>query len=592
MPASAPPTTRSHRFRPSSKRGWAIIDAGSRLVKCGVYAAAAERLSLVGERVFDIQAEGLLSGDEMASAVAELLHSVERLPVGLVLPQSVAISQVVDLEPGGVEDENARLKQGIRALTGLAEGRFVHDSSPLRPNARGENPYWMTVGREKAIAKLIAPWLANGIRIEFVTTSGNALLAAFRESHPSEKEAYLVDLGATQTTMVQLIDGQPAHMASLSWGGEMLAEAIVGVGGAGFDEQEGRLQAENLFTDEACGPPLRRTLDGWLDRLNQQFAEWREEREPAAPADPGARQTVYLYGGYANLNSLMEYLNGQVEGLCFSAGAASPGADEHVLSRGAALIASQLSDHRASLLPDSLARASMRRARANRLQRISLGILLFAVIALGMGIFEMKTRVAGLADANDQAESVLREVEQAESLLRERDQLARWMAPIVDRQVASIEAVETLRLLQEVKQEFDFTVLRFADRRSYFRPSYQASSRRNGPSPEGEAERTYEAESTMGLQAFVVDLMLEGDPAAQMDQLGAIVLRLREESLFSNVDRLLQRPTQDNAPRESALAGETYALMLTLNERRSRGPWRKGSGRDASASASGEEAAP
>ncbi|HEX2922513.1 MAG TPA: hypothetical protein VHS28_00615, partial [Chloroflexota bacterium] len=76
------------------------LDAGSRRLKLLLAESDFGRLRLHKEEILDLQAEGLVSADEIKTHLqARLEDWGTPPPLALALPQHVSISQVVDLPP-------------------------------------------------------------------------------------------------------------------------------------------------------------------------------------------------------------------------------------------------------------------------------------------------------------------------------------------------------------------------------------------------------------------------------------------------------------------------------------------------------------
>ncbi|TVP76969.1 MAG: hypothetical protein EA353_11275 [Puniceicoccaceae bacterium] len=557
-------------LRPKFKQHWLAVDIGTRFVKCGYLTAHRGEVKTSGVRTIDIQNEGLLSPDEIAASLARLVGEVEPVSVCLVLPQSAAISQVIDLDDINASTQTAQIEQSIRAITGLSEGHFVYDGAPLRPFGPYRAPFWVSVAREEVLSQHLGPILAHGLRVEAVTTVGNAILASFRAACPEVENACIVDFGATQTTVALLQNGQPTHLTSFPSGGESLTQALLEYSAStDFEGFEKRLLGENLSQDPVLGPTLRQAVVNWRKDCVSQLNEWAEE-SPTTALDPDA--PVYLCGGFSTVPGLFDLLNEDAAEAArfqpFPCGSLAPSkALTHPLT-GAVLLASGQSTYQASILPRPLARMAQRR-RHLTLSQLALTVT-FAILVLVLlgGILERRSLAHSLQKEHLHNRAAFKEGEAATRLLRQRDRLAERIAPIVDRQIGSIEAVKTLRLLQNVNQEFEFSLVRFADRRNFHSNDQNGAEAgftrsKNGPRRPAVNDGT-ETREPMGLHAFVADLAIAGDPATRLDTLGAIVMRLREEDFFANVDRLIERPQADH--RTDIPVDGTYALQLTLSQ--------------------------
>ncbi|MFO8027058.1 MAG: hypothetical protein R6U56_05290 [Opitutales bacterium] len=545
---------------------WTVVDIGGRWIKCARYVVKRGEVREAGSQVIDIHAEGLLSAEEVATAIGRVLRSAGDHPLAVVLPQGSAVSQVMDLPRLSADERSGEFEAEVLELIGLSAERCVYDSHPLPAFGGYTNPQWITVAKEENLSRQISPLLGQGLRVEAATTVGNALLASFRQAHPEVEEACLVDIGATQTTVVRLKQGGPAQMTSLVDGGENWTEALVEPSGEAFEEVEARLFREDLFSDPALGAVLHAVVGAWRDRLIRQIEEWQGEFGMAEEGGAGPKE-IYLFGGYAAISGLRGALT-QAGGLSWHIPEKSRegAAPVWTPAYGAVLMAAGISGLKASILPRSLAKMRQRRLTLSRLKTGVLYLYVLLAIVLGGAIFKQQGRLDGLTAANRQAEAILAEIEASNDLLEQRDALAERIEPIVRGQLNSLASLESFRRVQRVHREFDFTLIRFTDRRTYFREtdgqSEAAESTEAGASDQTPDAPDQRAEARP--QAFVVELAVRGGQAERLQALSDIAGRLREEKYFANVDRLVDGPGPSSAANERLGEGEAYALLLTL----------------------------
>ena len=565
----------------TKQQTWIAVDIGGRWVKCARYVSGHGRVQEVGSQVIDIQAEGLLSPAEVAAAIERVVRSMGGHPLTVVLPQNSAVSQVMDLPSHAAGDRSGELEEEVLELTGLSAERCVYDSKPLEPGGGFSGPQWVTVAKEEELSRYISPLLGQGLYIEAATTAGNALVAAFRELHPEVGNASLIDLGATQTTLIRLRKGEPVQMTSLIGGGENWTEALLKPSGDAFEELELRLFRENLFADPVLGQPLHDAVGVWQDRVLKQFEEWREELY-MPEEDSGRIEELYLFGGYSAIGGLSEALrHGERRSWNLPSAVENDAAPVWLPNYGAVLMASGISALKASVLPRSLAKMRERRRNLASLKRVVLYSFLLVALVLGLGILKQQARLKQFTIANREASETLAEIEAAAELLEQAAALRARLEPLVEGQLNSRDSLETFRRVQAVQQEIDFTLIRFIDRQSYFKgmegePELGESGYTGATDPKPGPPDLQLMERS---RAFVVELTIAGLQAERLQVLGEIVGRLRAERNFANVDRLLDRAGSTSG---AELSGEeeSYALLLTLSgERPLSTDRKKGAGR-------------
>src|ERR1017187_9766845 len=95
------------RMRPPVRQVLAV-DAGSRCIKLLLAESDFGRLRIRKEELIDLQAEGLVSTDEIKAYLQPPWEEWGRPPLAVVLPQHLSISQVIDL-PVAPESEVEKL---------------------------------------------------------------------------------------------------------------------------------------------------------------------------------------------------------------------------------------------------------------------------------------------------------------------------------------------------------------------------------------------------------------------------------------------------------------------------------------------------
>ena len=570
----------------TQQQTWSVVDLGGRWIKCARYELQHGTVRESGSQLIDIQAEGLLSGEEIGTAIGRVLRPDVAHPLAVVLPQSTAVSQIMDLPGRPAGERLDKFEADILELIGLRSERCVYDSHPLKPFGGYAGPQWISVAKEKELSRQLAPLLGQGLRIEAVTTVGNALVAAFTQLHPGVQDAYLVDIGATQTTLVRLQRGEPVQMTSLAGGGERWTDALVESSGEPFEDVEMRLFEDDPFADPDYGRVLQAEVGLWRERIERQVEEWRGEFGMPEDSSSGSRE-MHLFGGYAALRGLQQTLaagGGATRILPQPDDAAA--APVWTPGYGAVLMAAGISGLQGSILPQALAKMRQRRLNLERLKTGVLSVFVVLAVVLTAASIQQQRRVNSVAAATRQAQTTLVEVRAAVELLEQRDQLAARIEPIVLGRLKSLNSLETFRRIQLVQQELDFSLIRFVDRETYFQglvaaSDWPASAKFSKSAATDRAAAAQDPQAAAPPQAFVVELSVPGEQAEQLQVLGDIAGRLREDDYFANVDRLV-------GGRESALSAkglpqtdEAYALLLTLADAVAPAPRpaRKGAGR-------------
>ena len=171
------------RMRPPVRRVLAL-DAGSRCIKLLLAESDFGRLRILKEELIDLQAEGLVSADEIKAHLQASLDEWGRPPLALVLPQHLSISQVIDLPLAPESEVEKMIEDETIKLSGVSESRIVYDFVRTETAAKNRQQFWVTLSQEGDIRERI---LRLGVEQEDlceVTTTANALIAAYRAASP------------------------------------------------------------------------------------------------------------------------------------------------------------------------------------------------------------------------------------------------------------------------------------------------------------------------------------------------------------------------------------------------------------------------
>ena len=136
------------RIRPPVRRVLAL-DAGSRCIKLLLAESDFGRLHVLREELIDLQAEGLVSAEEIKTHLQANLDDWGRPPLALILPQHLSISQVIDL-PLAPESEVEKLIQDETVkLGGVSESRIVYDFVRTETKSKNRQQFWVTLSQEE-----------------------------------------------------------------------------------------------------------------------------------------------------------------------------------------------------------------------------------------------------------------------------------------------------------------------------------------------------------------------------------------------------------------------------------------------------------
>ncbi len=538
------------------------VDAGSQTLKLLLVEEMFGRVRVLQRERVELRASGAAVEEEILRQAQTVVQELGGNPIALALPHYRALSQIVDLPTAEPADVKLAIEEETVKLSGLGESQIVHDYSPLRPFGRHENPYWVTLCQEAEIQRQIARCGLSHLDLCEVTTTANALVAAFQAQRPDAERVVLVDIGAVGTLVSVILHGQPVYISSFPLGTDSLSDALATRRGCSAEEAERLRTAVDLGANDA-EPALLDAWKRWLTELEHVVEEWIKEN-PLIELAPASFEYV-LAGGGAAQRGLREFLNRhgalqfqtwpEPEDAVFPEGtfAVAYGAAMHALGRAR---------HPASLLPDEVRLYWNRHHALQVLYSLLFFLLLLLAVALGIGTWQ-KIDVLGEKQALEtQGRLALAEARTTEVLSRRMIQDYDQVRPVLERQRETLGILQTLALLQHIRSNQTFYCVLFADQVSYgaaplwvaTNPPPAAPSGTNAPpgtNAPAEPPPAAPAPAPVSLPAnsiaeapyrardgYIVELCLSEQGDARRKILSDIVGRMKLSPLYRNVDSL------------------------------------------------------
>ena len=567
------------RMRPPVRRVLAL-DAGSRCIKLLLAESEFGRLHILKEELIDLQAEGLVSAEEIKAHLQTSLDEWGRPPLALILPQHLSISQVIDL-PLAPESEVEKLIQDETVkLGGVSESRIVYDFVRTETAAKNRQQFWVTLSQEGEIRDRI---LRLGVEQEDlceVTTTANALIAAYRATNPLSSRAILVHLGAQTTVVVVLLAGQGAFATSFQMGGDFLSRSLARLRDCSEETAESLKRANNLLTGPEASPDFAAVVDGWVAELKRQLNEWFEHNPSLAP-DAASFELVASGGGF-DQPGLLDYLKAQ-GGLNLRPWPKGSQPDAVLPSKrfevafGAALQALGYSAQPVSLLPDDYRVAWRKRLNLQRLELASLGLAVLCLLIFALSTWHKVALI-------NHKQALLAKVQAGQEAVEANDALTTELAieyegfrPLFAGQQNTLDTLKTLALLQASRSNRSFWYVLLADQQSYFsqlpgisstnklsRTNVFASlaSRSRGISTEFPAASATSTNLSPAKPGFIVELCIPEDADGARRVRRQLVDELKEQRLFSKVDLLSDDLRRNLADPKVIIPDRDFVLAL------------------------------
>ncbi len=568
------------RALPGPVRRVLALDAGSRRLKLLLVESDFGRLRLVKEELIDLQAEGLVSAEEVKTHLQGVVEEFGRPPLALALPQHLSISEVIDL-PLSPESEVDKLIAGETVkLSGVSESRIVYDFVRTQTSAKDRQQFWVTLCQEHDIHERLDRLAIEPEDVCEVTTAANALINAYRATSPAADRAILVHLGAQTTVAAILVGGQGAFATSFQMGGDFFTRALARLRGCPEDQAEALKRRADLLQGPDVSAEFAAVVDGWVAELKRQLNEWFQ-KHPNFAAEVGSFPLIATGGGF-DQPGLLPYLSSNAalefkpwpEPAAANVAVAAKGFE---IAYGTALQALGYGSQPVSLLPDNYRSAWQKRLGRQRVEFASLVLAAVCVLVLAIGTWHKLSLISAKKALLDKVQAA-QEAADANELLT-ADLIGEYenIRPVFAVQQNTVDTLKTLGVLQQSRSNRNFWYVLLADQQSYFsRPPALLSTNRPARTnllgigletshPAPPPLRLFSTGLTnlaLAKPGLIAELCVPGEADATRKLLGELVSNLKQQPLFSKVDQLSDDLRRSLADSKVVVTDRDYVLFL------------------------------
>jgi Tfp pilus assembly PilM family ATPase len=556
------------------------VDAGSRRIKMLLAGNDFGQLGIIKEESIDLCEEGLVSPHEIKAHLQSVLDQWGRPPLALILPQHLSISQVVDL-PLAPESEVEKLIQDETIkLSGVSDSRIVYDFVRTETHAANRQQFWVTLCQEGEIRERIQRLGVENEDLCEITTTANALIAAFRAASPLTSRAVLVHAGAQTTVVVILLAGQGAFATSFQMGGDFFTRALARERGCAEEKAESLKREEDLLNGAKADAELVAVVDGWIEELKRQLNDWFQHNSGGADA---SSFEMIASGGVFDQPGFLEYLKRKA-GLnlrpwpkATQPDTATP-AKGFEVAFGTALQALGYSAQPVSLLPENYRIAWQKRLWQERLEFASFALVGICALLLALGTWQKMSLISHKTALREKIKAGQQDVYANDSLTADLINEYESMRPVFAAQQNTLDVLKTLSLLQQSRSNRTLWYVLLADQQSYF-SAYppllgttnvqtnlvatmtERLTRLFGASPLFGVTNSSPAKS-----GLIAELCVPEEPEAARVALSQIVKELKQQKLFSKVDLLSDDLRRNLADPKVTIPERDFVLSLDFSE--------------------------
>ncbi|HZR18021.1 MAG TPA: cell division protein FtsA [Verrucomicrobiae bacterium] len=559
------------------------LDGGSRRFKVLLAEIDFGRVRILKEEALDLQAEGLVSPEEIKSHLHEFLDRWGRPPLALTLPEHVSTSQILDLPPAPDSEVDKLIGEESIKLSGVSESRIVYDFAPSEINSGARHQFWVTLCQEGEIRERIARLGIEHDDLCEVTTTANALISAYRAAAPSSRRSILIHLGAQTTVVVIVLAGQGVFATSFQMGGDFFTRALARHQNLSEDRAEALKREKNLLAGSDASAEFRSAVEGWVSELKGQLAEWFKQNPGAAAATP-AFELIASGGGF-DQPGLLEYL--RTQGMPMRPWPAGPEPEEDMpgkgfeVAYGTALQALGHVPHPISLLPQDYRQAWQKRLTRQRFDLASALLIVVCLLVLGLGTWRKLSLFNTKQALLDKVQAGQTAVDANDSFMTDLMAEYESLRPVLAAQQSSLDTLKTLALLQQSRSNRSFWYILLADQQSYFsQPPALLST--NRPAKTNLLAATLEparlgplvvraptaslTNSVPARPGFIAELIVPGDAEASRQALSELVNSLKQQRLFSKVDLLSDDLRRNLADSKVTVTDRDFVLAMDFAE--------------------------
>ena len=455
--------------------------------------------------------------------IAQLRSEYEPMRVILIVPQSETVSQRISLQDESIEEFVTKESNRFQEIEG---NQPVVDHQPLKE--KSEKTYWLTYCQPHIIEQRLKHLGLRNEEIDDVTSATQGFWGFFESVRKKSDFSYVIDVGRRHTSIMGIESGSPSFATSFS--------------------STLKLEQKTL-SDEA--------LTHWFQRLKEAPAALHGlPRQTLTFED---KHQIILAGDEALLQPIEEGFTkrtGASPQFARPQAAINSAPGEFNIALGVARASLGPSSLHISLLPKEQRNRRDQRKVWSCLRGWSTAVATTTILLLLVGTWQKFTLFQFKDDLLQDTNTAIDKMLNTEHTLKEFAAQYERVRPILRFQQETTELIETLAALKEHSQDPSYWLVLLADNDSY---TTKTNDSTNDSSTLLLSSQSTQLRENSG---FVAEFTFADEGEIMRSKLTALVNRLKDTQIYSNVDTLPEDVRRPLANTNVVLSNRHVALSL------------------------------
>jgi len=543
------------------------VDLGAFNAKVLLIEKSRRGLEVLNFKCVNLQEEGLINQGEVDRQLNQIITEFGCYPLIIILPQHNAISEIVNLTLSSDSTIAQAIHDETTRLTGLSESGLIYDYKLLQPSDSASYPVWITVATEKDLQLQLNKFKPSGASIFEVTTTSSALISAWIAKHSNTKNAILVDIGATGTTVAMIRNHQGVSSAHFPIGGESFTETIARFKNCSFQDAEyiKRNQSVKTILDQV--PGFINVIDTWCAELLKLINEWKRTFSLEELNDE--LLPVIVTGGGSLIPGFIEHVQ-KIVPFKVQAWPQDTSLDKlppqlFTAAYGAVVQSFSVPPSGISLLPEQnkILRKQQHRLFLAQTSAIVLTLLCAAlcIVASTIRFFDIYKKIQDLKHLT----ATVKVIKEIDSILSQKQVTLNHILPVIERQFDTRSIIGTFALFQSIRQNKDLWFVLVADELSYTSGSALNAAQKslvhsNAVQTNLPLIRVFEPPGS--IKRMVAELSIPDKGGERLKPLNEIVTDLKKYSIFSKIDFMPQDQRTNLVDMKLVIPERYFAILL------------------------------